>query len=371
MAHFVEATQAVSDELACVGCGAILKFKPGTLSLACEYCGSKNEIAAPEVAGKVEELSLGEYLQRNFEKEETHTATAVKCESCGATSTLDASISSDKCPFCSAVLVVKSGSVAKLHKPQYVLPFRLDGTQAKDSFAKWLKRLWFAPGDLKHYANSAEKLNGMYLPYWTFDCKTDSTYTGQRGEHYYRSETYTEGGQTKTRQVRHTRWYPASGRVSNVFDDVLIEATGSGVATRKMLRVLEPWDLEGLMPYDDKYLSGFRTETYAVDVKTAYDDAKQRMDTVISSSICRDIGGDTQRINYVNTSYDDPTFKHILLPVWISAYRYKGKVYQFLVNARTGEVIGTQPYSAFKIAMAVIGVIAVGLLLYWLKVNNG
>jgi DNA-directed RNA polymerase subunit RPC12/RpoP len=373
MAQFIEATQAVSDELACVGCGAILKFKPGTLHLSCEYCGSKNEIAPPEVAGKVEELSLGDYLQNNFEQEEKFTATAVKCEACGATSTMDASISSDKCPFCSSVLVVKSGSVAKLHKPHYVLPFRLDNTQANQSFGKWLKKQWFAPNDLKHYVNSAEKLNGMYLPFWTFDCKTDSTYSGQRGQHYTKTERYTahENGKsvTKTREVRHTRWTPASGRVSNAFDDLLIEATGS--LNKKMLRALEPWDLENLMPYDDKYLSGFRTETYATDVRTAYDDAKERMSITINNAIRQDIGGDAQRINFVNTTYDNPTFKHVLLPVWISAFRYKDKVYQFLVNARTGEVIGARPFSTVKIALAVIAAIVVGVVIWWFGKENG
>jgi hypothetical protein len=369
MSQFTEATQAVSDELACVGCGAMLKFKPGTLHLACEYCGAKNEIAAPEVAGKVEEISLEQFLQNNIDKEETITATAVKCESCGATSTMDASITSDKCPFCSAVLVVKSGSVAKLHKPQNVLPFKVDRTQVKDIFAKWLKRLWFAPNDLKHYADRAEQLNGMYLPYWTFDCQTDSNYVGQRGQHYYETESYTENGQTKTRRVQRTRWYPAqSGRVANAFDDVLIEATAA--VNKRYLRVLEPWDLENLMPYSDKYLSGFRTETYATNVKTAYEDAKQRMDVTIRQSICKDIGGDAQRVNFVNTTYNDPTFKHILLPVWIAAYRYKGKVYQFFVNARTGEVIGQQPYSAVKIFFAVLAVAAVVLFFVWLGNNK-
>jgi predicted RNA-binding Zn-ribbon protein involved in translation (DUF1610 family) len=369
MAQFVEATQAVSNELACVGCGAILKFKPGSLSLSCEYCGAKNEIASPEVAGKVEEISLGDFLQNNFDKEETVTATAVKCDSCGASSTMDASITSDKCPFCGDVLVIKSGSVAKLHKPQNVLPFKIDRAQIKDIFGKWLKRLWFAPNDLKQYTNSTEKMNGMYLPYWTFDCNTDSSYTGQRGEHYYVSQTYTENGQTKTRQVQNTRWYSASGKVSNLFDDVLIEATGS--VDKRFLRVLEPWDLESLMPYDDKYLSGFRTETYSTDLRTAYEDAKTRMGQEISKSIRKDIGGDTQRINFVNTSYNNPTFKHILLPVWICAYRYNGKLFQFFVNARTGEVFGNRPYSVAKITFAVILGLAVVLFFVWLNNNKG
>jgi hypothetical protein len=141
--------------------------------------------APPTAAGKIEEISLADFLANNFEKEEKFTATTVKCESCGASSTLNPSISSDKCPFCDSTLVIKGGSVAVLHKPQYVLPFGIDHTQAKQNFARWLKGLWFAPSDLKHYADRAEKLNGMYLPFWAFDCKTNSMYTGQRGEDYH------------------------------------------------------------------------------------------------------------------------------------------------------------------------------------------
>ena len=32
-------------------------------------------------------------------------------------------------------------------------------------------------------------------------------------------------------------------------------------------------------------------------------------------------------------------FKHILLPLWLSAYHYRDQSYRFMVNARTGEVL--------------------------------
>lgn len=372
MSDFSEATKAINRELACSGCGAILKFKPGTNHLSCEYCGARNEIAQPEILGKIEEISLEEFLKKNFDQEEKVEVTVVKCESCGATSTLDPRISSDKCPFCAAVIVVKSGTTATLHKPQYVLPFGVDEQKANENFSKWLKKLWFAPNDLKQYANSANRLDGMYLPFWTFDCSTDSTYTGQRGENYTVSESYTavENGKnvTRSRQVVKTRWYPASGRVSNTFDDVLIEATQS--LRKDKLRALEPWDLKSLVSYNDKYLSGFRTETYAVDVKSGYEEAKQQMEPRIHATIRNDIGGDQQMIQYVNTTYHDPTFKHILLPVWLSAYRYNNKVFQFMINARTGEVQGERPYSATKIAFGVVAGLILGLIFYFISTQN-
>jgi len=359
MSDFAGPTRSISNELACSGCGALLKFKPGTHHLVCEYCGAENEIQQPATTGELQEISLDDFLQKNFQQEEKIEVAVVKCDSCGATITLSARISSDKCPFCAASLVVKSGTTATLHKPQYVLPFGIDDKKGTDNFKRWLKGLWFAPNDLKHYADSANRLAGMYLPFWTFDCITDSSYTGQRGENYTVSETYNavENGRNvrRTRQVVKTRWYPASGRVGNTFDDVLIEATTS--LRKDKLRSLEPWDLKNLVPYNDSYLSGFRTETYSVDVKGGYQEAKHVMDPRIQASIRSDIGGDQQMIHYVNTNYRNPTFKHILLPVWVSAYRYNNKVFQFLVNARTGEVQGERPYSAVKITLTVVAVI--------------
>jgi len=357
MSTFTEETKAINLELACSSCGALLKFKPGTRNLACEYCGTQNEIAQPEASGKIEETSLEDFLAKNFGQEEQVEVATVKCDGCHAISTFDSKTSSDKCPFCASPLVIKSGTTSRMHKPQYVLPFGIDEKNARANFGKWLKSLWFAPSDLKHYADRSGKLSGMYLPFWTFDCSTRTSYTGQRGEDYYVTESYNavENGKnvTRTRQVQKTRWYPASGNVSNTFDDILIEA--STTLKKDKLRALEPWDVKNLVIYNDKYLSGFRTETYQVDVKTGYQEAKVRMEPVIETTIRNQIGGDRQMIHFTNISYNNPSFKHILLPVWLSAYRFNNRVFQFLINARTGEVQGERPYSAVKITLAVLG----------------
>jgi hypothetical protein len=209
--------------------------------------------------------------------------------------------------------------------------------------------LWFAPNKLKDYArHSAEKLKGVYMPYWTYDSSTSSDYSGLRGVHYYVSETYRDSeGKTHTRQVQRTAWHPASGHVNNSFDDILVCASPSLPA--KMVQELEPWDLPALVTYDDKFLAGFVTESYQTDLKGGFEQAKGRMAPVIESTVRNDIGGDVQQIHSINTHYDDITFKHILLPLWISAYKYNDKTYRFTVNARTGEVQGERPYSAAKI----------------------
>jgi hypothetical protein len=161
--------------------------------------------------------------------------------------------------------------------------------------------------------------------------------------------------------VTHTRWNSASGTVENRFDDVLVLAGTSlpaGIVTS-----LEPWDLENLVPCSDEYMSGFQAEAYQIDMGAGFEKAKGIMEGVVRSSIERDISGDHQQIFAARSQYDHITFKHILLPVWISAYRYRDRTYRFIVNARTGQVQGERPYSAFKIALAVIAVLFALLLI--------
>ena len=91
---------------------------------------------------------------------------------------------------------------------------------------------------------------------------------------------------------------------------------------------------------------------------------------VIRSDVTNDIGGDEQRINDVATQYSAITFKHLLLPVYAGAYRFNQKVFQIVVNGRTGEIHGDRPYSYLKIALLVAAIIFVVLILVLVFGNN-
>ena len=357
-------------QFACKDCGADLKFAPGTNALKCPYCGVENEIEVEEeaVATAVEELDFKEHLAQLRAGQETYEVLTARCTNCGAQTSFDEHITSDECPFCGSSLVHEKAST-RLIKPQALLPFKIDAKAAQEQYKQWLKKLWFAPNKLKEFARREGGLNGMYIPHWTYDAETTTRYHGQRGEHYYVTETYTamEDGKpvTRTRQVRKTRWYPASGTVHNSFDDVLIVASDS--LPRKYMMKLEPWDLDAVVPYVDAYLSGFRTESYTVDLEQGFDLATGRMEPVINQTIRSDIGGDEQRILSKDTNYFDITFKHLLMPVWISAYRYQAKVYRFMVNARSGQVSGERPWSWVKITFAVLLALVVIFVIYMLS----
>lgn len=366
-------TETTLRQFPCVSCGAKLEYAPGTVELKCPYCAAENQIK-PEGAA-VEEEDLLAALRSLRDVSEHHEQLVVKCGSCGSQTTLPDNVTAMNCLFCGSSLVTQ-GEANRQIRPKSLLPFRITLEQASQAYQGWLSSLWFAPTSLKRDAITA-RLKGVYIPAWTYDCNTTSDYTGERGEDYWETETYwdtetyteTEDGKSvtktrqvqKTREVRKTRWWPVSGRVHNAFDDLLVLATRS--LPRKQACALEPWDIKDLVPYQEEYLAGFVCQSYEVDLEQGFGEAKQQMEPTIQSTICRDIGGDHQRIGHVSTAYQDITFKHLLLPVWIASYRYGEQVYRFLVNARTGEVQGERPWGWVKITLMVLAIVAVILVI--------
>lgn len=352
-------------EFPCARCGAKLVFKPGTDSLHCEYCGHDNPIAGAGAGGHapgveaVEEIDFERTLAELSAGEGAAEALVVHCDSCGATQTLAPNVTSQSCAFCGTPIVAQAVSQRYL-KPRSLLPFRIDAEKARSLFAEWLRSRWFAPGKLRDFANIEGGLSGVYVPYWTYDCTTACRYTGERGDDYYTTQmvrVVVNGKPTmRPQQVRKTRWTPVAGLVRNRFDDVLVPA--SRTLPLNHLEKIADFNTRELVPFAEEYLSGFRAEAYSVGLKDGFKDAQLRMRPTIEETIRRDIGGDHQRIASTSTTYSGVTFKHILVPVWVSAYRYSGKVYRFLVNARTGELSGDRPYSAAKITLLVLAVVA-------------
>lgn len=346
----------------CPSCSAGMVFDPLSKALKCPYCATNVPVRREDSAAGVPELPYQDYAAPGAG--DLHpiatNALEVSCSSCGATVQFQPPEIAGTCPFCAAQIVVQPKSANPLIAPQGVLPFHFVKGQASASVGTWLKSRWFAPNALKNVAKP-DALTGVYLPFWSFDARTETRYQGQRGQYYYINQqvTVVENGRQVQRiqQVRHTRWYPASGEVTVTFDDLLQPATHAVDARR--LSALEPWDLPKLETYEPGYLAGFKAQRYQVELPQAFDLSKKLMEPEIHSAIRHDIGGDEQQIADTSTEYFDVTFRHLMLPVWIGAYRFNGKVYQITVNARTGEVQGDRPYSVPKIIALIVVILIV------------
>jgi hypothetical protein len=216
-----------------------------------------------------------------------------------------------------------------------VLPFVVSEPAARDRIRQWYGRLWLAPNALKRRAMT-DTVKGIYLPYWTFDAQADAQWTAEAGHYYYTTETYVENGQTRTRQVQHVRWEPASGRLSHFFDDDLVCAS------------------VGVHPNLLRGIAGWVVERYQIDLVGAAQRAREAMDAKVAQMCAQQVPGDTYRNLVVHTSYARQTFKHILAPVWLMSYTFGARAFQCVQNGVTGAIEGEYPKSPWKIAGIVL-----------------
>lgn len=354
----------------CDQCGADYRFDPASGRLVCDHCGHSEEVAqSGPWESTIRELDFRLALNSELPDEDIEETRVTSCPNCGARVVFDETLHAAECPFCATPVVTDTGTHRHI-KPRGLLPFALDEEAARGAMNDWLGRLWFAPGGLQDYARKGRRMQGIYVPYWTFDADTKSAYRGERGTVYYENRTVTRNGKRETVRVAKVRWRSVSGRVARFFDDVLVLASRS--LPKRFTDGLEPWDLSALEPYAPQYLAGFRAEGYAVELDEGFTEARQIMDRVIARDVRFDIGGDRQRIHDIQTQISDVTFKHVLLPVWLAAYKYRGESYRFVVNGRTGRVQGERPWSAWKIALAVIaGLLVAGAIGYVIAMEQG
>ncbi len=352
----------------CSKCGAKLNYDAGSQAMVCPYCGHKQEVQtrpqAVQQAGYVQQEQIREIPIEQGMAMATKglgvQVTTINCKDCGATVNIGEGERTTACAFCGSHQVLQATTNDQAIRPESLVPFKINKQSANDLFGKWLASLWFRPNDLTKIAK-VQEMGGVYVPFWTFDSMVHSNWTAERGWHYYETEVYTsyENGQsvTRTRQVQRTRWESAWGNRRDFFDDTLVCA-GKGLPG-DLVEKFSTFNTRELIPYAPHYLAGWRAEAYAVDLMSGWGMGQQKMARVQEGRCAGDIGGDTHRGLNVSNTYTQVTFKHILLPIWIAAYRYNDKVYRFLVNGQTGEVVGKAPYSFWKIFFLVLGIVTV------------
>ena len=348
----------------CDNCGAKLTFSIGAQKMECGHCGFSKQLEFAEGA-KVEERDLEAALQNQVQQRSSSGQFAgtheVKCTSCGATVAFSGTLTSSACSYCDAPIQRENAHAATHRIPvDGVCPFAIEKAAASTKLKDWVNSRWFAPNEFKSRGVEG-RFEGVYMPFFTFDAMTFTRYAGERGDAYY----VTTGSGQQQRKERRVRWTSAHGAFQRFFDDVCIPALRS--LPQALLQKLEPWPLEKLVPFSDQALSGKLAHTYEVELKEGLSLVKQRIDGELNKDVKQRIGGDEQRVHSMDTAYSALTYKHVLLPVWILAYRYTDKSYRVVVNAMTGQVSGERPWSAIKIGLAVVAGLVIATVLFALS----
>lgn len=349
----------------CPNCGSShVAYSAEAKKLQCTYC--KHTWDLPTERDKIVERKLGDgFSLEELPKGLGLETKLIHCKHCGSETAVPKEQVNVSCPFCSSTSVSEEAMDTRVIQPAGILPFTFPKKDALAAFQEWIGQGWFHPNDLSATARM-DKIQGVYLPFWTYDAFTESSWTAEAGYYYYETETYTDqNGQTQTRQIQKVRWVPTGGYYEKFFDDVLVVAS-QGV-TQGDIESIYPFKLADVVNFDSQYLLGWECEVYQKDVKDGFATADKIMDGFIYQECAKRIPGDTYRNLFVSTRKSNLTFKHILLPIWIAAYLYGGKTFQFIVNGTTGKIHGQKPYSAWKIAFAVLialVLIALGFFLY-------
>jgi len=349
----------------CNKCGSEAIYSAKKQKLVCGHCGNEEDL----------NLSNDKIIEKSFHEDITYEGHEegmgkehknFHCKSCGSITLVDVTQVVINCPFCGSSHVNEEAYNKRIIKPEGIIPFTIDKSTAYQTFKEWIGSGWFRPNDLKK-VTTLEKIHGVYVPFWTYDAMTESTWWAEAGYYYYETEYYTdENGNTQTRQVQKVRWIPVSGYYEQFFDDVTV--IGSKGITQSTVEDIYPFDYKKLINYDPRLLVGWESELYGIDVQKGFEVAEKIMDNYIYNACVQQIPGDTYRFLEINTHKYNITYKHILLPIWIAAYRYNGKVYQVIVNGQTGKISGEKPLSWIKILLFVLFIaLVVGLILYLSK----
>lgn len=326
-----------------------MEFDTASQMLKCPNCGTAIPILNEKE--RIVEHSLTRQAMESIRAEEKTTQT-MECQGCGAKLEVDATSSATSCPYCGSSYVLADKQEDTV-VPDGVLPFQIDKNRVGELFRQWMKRRWLAPGELKNLYQR-DRLQGVYLPYWTFDAKVKARYTAMGGRHRVVTR---KGADGKTIRETVTDWFPTSGYVNQFFDDVLIPA--SSKLNEKLLRRVGSFGTKQVASYTPEYMSGYSAECCSVNLEDAHRDALRVMEDRIEAMARDDVlrRFDTVRDVRVRSDYEKETYKHVLMPIYTTAYSYKGKQYHVLINGQSGRVEGDYPKSIAKIAAIVLGVL--------------
>ncbi len=273
-----------------------------------------------------------------------------QCSGCGASMSYDASAQTLRCPFCGSAKLNEQNDT-KVVKPQWVVPFEINHNEADAIMRKWLGSSFWRPSDLAKTA-VVTKMTSVYVPYWIFSARTFT---------YWTADT------SHTPLGARGDWYPIAGHHRGQHAGLLVGA--SGALHPAETSALCPYDLQRAVSPDNVDLDNVVVEQFRVQRKYARPQAHEGIEQLERQSCTRYVPGRARNVK-VNVRMEGLSSVPVLVPVWIMAYRYRDKVFRFLINGQTGRSTGQAPTSWRKVLL-IIGIVLAILLFFVFVVCAG
>lgn len=323
----------------CPACNAPLVYDGVAEKLTCRHCGAEIDRAA-----FLDEEDLDGNAARSWDKYGEGKAdwsdsdvTLFICSSCGGEIICEGNTAATICPYCDNPTLIE-GRLSGAFRPDVVLPFTVSAEEAKAALKKFCRHKPLLPRSF-HTENKTESLKGIYIPFWLFDCDTNSrfTFSAMRKTHWR------AGDYLYTR----TSYYRLLRRGLLNFENIPVD--GSVAADNAMLESIEPFRFEDAVPYTDALLAGHLAQRYDDSAEHCSERAHERVGKSVEASIRNTIFGYLA----VRKTSEDIVFtkndvRYALLPVWFMNTRYRDKNYTFVINGQTGKMSGSLPVSRGK-----------------------
>ncbi len=322
----------------CPQCGADTKYNVSTGGVACEHCGYVKAVEAKHEGTSAEQFEFTVETMSEAEQGWGVTRQELHCNNCGAELTLREGEISTKCPFCTSSKVNIQTAKSDTLRPRFLIPFKIKPEDTGVKVKEWLKKGWFHPKELAQ-SSDVKNFSGIYMPFWTFDADVSSKWEAEVG--HEESERYYDSDEKEWKTKTEIHWQWKSGYVTLNLDDILI--SGSSSTSRVILEKLYPFELKDLVSYNPDFLAGWKAQAYDVTLIKAWEDGKTTIREKAKGACYRDTGSSHIRNFTMTADLSGEKWRYILLPVYISAYMFRNKVYQVMVNGQTGNVAGQRP----------------------------
>jgi hypothetical protein len=265
----------------------------------------------------------------------------LRCNDCGAAMKYSAEQAGIKCGFCGSKLALETPT-DPIEQAEFAVPFAVTPQQAHGVLHQWLgKQGFFTPSDLQSKAQ-LESLRPLWWASWLVDARTLVSWTADSNAGSGRSAWAPHSGQHR---LDFERLVVSASR-GLTFDETAKLATCTNLASAQ-----SSWQ-EGGGPMIEQF-DAQRSAARRIVVRAIEATAANRLRQGI-------IPGSTYRNVHVAVLLEGLVTRRFLLPAFVLAYRYDGKLFRAIVHGQdAGCVFGDVPKSFWKILLVVVG----GLLL--------